>query len=235
VNAADQTLSRRTLTIADLKPISRIKGVVVEAKRASMRVSELQQADQADDQKGIPAPATPPPPRQARSTANRPKAIQPVQARVTPVPTAPVPCIVERDADGFPVGWCFDDFSWGFHRSLWFEHGICLDVGEYAALIQQCRARTGERLQCNICQLRLRSGRTIIVAVRRSTPLTVLPDTGWKQYRDWAYALALFMPAPPLTPRRVGGRTAAQKAKDKRHRQNRLTRRRAERLTQVTG
>jgi hypothetical protein len=56
-------------------------------------------------------------------------------------------------------------YSWGFHRSLWREHGIRLEAGEFTAIVRQCHGGTGEWLQRNIWRVALRSGRQIVIAI----------------------------------------------------------------------
>jgi hypothetical protein len=167
---------RRRLTIADLKPITRIADP--PPRPASRPVKSPAVAK---------APNVPPA-----------KAVRPPRAEPA---TAYVPRVIERDADGFPCGWCYERASWGFHRLLWSEYAIRLELGEYTAIVHQCRNGTGEWLDRNIWRVTLRSGRQIIVAVSHSwQPLTVLPDD-WQAHTGWAYGLLANMPEPELVPR----------------------------------
>lgn len=204
---------RRRLTIADLRPITRVpepaqreppreapREVPREASRAALRPAPPQ---------APPGPAKPPQPlprsaarpvKAPPATPAPPKGAKPPVALPQPA-TAYVPRTIERDVDGFPCGWAYERYSWGFHRLLWSEHGIRLEFGEYTAIVRQCRNGTGEWLDRNIWRVTLRSGRQIIVAVSHSwQPLTVLPDD-WQAHTGWAYGLLANMPEPELVPR----------------------------------
>jgi hypothetical protein len=196
----------RRITIRDLKPISRIP----------------EPAQMETPRRPTPRPLKPPAPRRADwgSTApwdekkakpgKPPKPVAKVKQPKVETPAPPtllpaaayVPTTVHRDGDGFPCGWCFERQSWGFHRALWHEHGIRLDVGDYTWIIRQGLGGTAEGLARDIWRVELRaSGRMIIVGVRAGVPVTVLPDEGWEAFRPWVAGLVEHMHDPEPVPR----------------------------------
>jgi hypothetical protein len=170
---------RRRLTIADLK---------VSPKLAAAAQGEAREPPKAAARPSAPLkPAKPPQPRaeavkpveRAKPAAKPPEAPKPALPATAYVPPA-VPQTVTRDADGFPCGWCFAQQSWTFHRSLWVEHGIRLELGEYGHIKRQCRpGGGGEKLAPHVWRVALRGGQQIVVGVH-ALPVAVLSDTSWE-------------------------------------------------------
>jgi hypothetical protein len=158
-----------------------------------------------------------PPPKREKPKPAKAK----VEAPPEPAKAMTLPRSVQHDADGFPCGWCFERYSWGFHRSMWHEHGVHLAVGDYTGIVQQGRIGTAEWLARNVWRVRLRSnGRTIIVGVREGEPVTVLPDENWRAHVRWVAALERYMPDRPIsvkTSRKRRQRAARRAREQERH------------------
>jgi hypothetical protein len=99
---------------------------------------------------------------------------------------------VAIDSDGFPVGWCFDSFSWKFHRALWAEHGVRLEFGEFSHIKRQCR-RGGEKLAERVWRVTLRRGLSLVIGVTvrwPQLPARVLSEENWPAWVELQQAQA---------------------------------------------
>jgi hypothetical protein len=87
--------------------------------------------------------------------------------------------IVERDTDGFPLGWVLQRPSYGFHRSFYGTVGRPALVGEYSRFSRQVWLREAVPIGDDAWLVATDSGEKFVVLIHRGkwhvNPTLVLP------------------------------------------------------------